>query len=71
MERILRSISILGGGVVAAGITAEFFLYDVDAGTRAVIFDKISGVQEKVVGEGTHFRIPFIQVNPPFLSSSL
>jgi regulator of protease activity HflC (stomatin/prohibitin superfamily) len=34
----------------------------VDAGNRAVIFDKIQGVQSKVVGEGTHFRIPYIQV---------
>ena len=33
----------------------------VDGGTRAVIFDKIYGIQEKVVGEGTHFRIPIIQ----------
>jgi hypothetical protein len=37
----------------------------VDAGTRAVVFDKIRGVQDKVVGEGTHFRIPFIQVSHP------
>lgn len=36
--------------------------FPVDAGTRAVIFDKIQGVQQKVVGEGTHFRIPYIQV---------
>lgn len=34
----------------------------VDAGNRAVIFDKIQGVQSKVVSEGTHFRIPYIQV---------
>jgi prohibitin 1 len=33
----------------------------VDGGTRAVIFDKVFGIQEKTVGEGTHFRIPFIQ----------
>ena len=33
----------------------------VDGGTRAVIFDKFYGVQDKVVEEGTHFRIPFIQ----------
>ena len=38
------------------------FIVIVDGGTRAVIFDKISGVQQKVVGEGTHIRIPFLQV---------
>lgn len=38
-------------------------VYVVDAGTRAVIFDKLRGIQDHVVGEGTHFRIPFIQVS--------
>jgi prohibitin 1 len=36
-------------------------IYDVKGGTRAVIFDRISGVQEKVVNEGTHFLIPGLQ----------
>ena len=36
-------------------------IYDVKGGTRAVIFDRISGVQEKVVNEGTHFLIPWLQ----------
>jgi hypothetical protein len=27
-----------------------------------VIFDKIRGIQTEVVSEGTHFRIPLIQV---------
>ena len=35
----------------------------VDAGNRAVIFDKFRGIQPKSVGEGTHFKIPFVQVN--------
>jgi hypothetical protein len=34
----------------------------VDGGRRAVIFDKIRGIQTEVVSEGTHFRIPLIQV---------
>jgi regulator of protease activity HflC (stomatin/prohibitin superfamily) len=34
----------------------------VDAGTKAVVFDKFQGIQQKTVGEGTHFKIPFIQV---------
>jgi prohibitin 1 len=45
----------LGGMVVQSSI------YDVKGGTRAVIFDRISGVQEKVVNEGTHFLIPMLQ----------
>jgi regulator of protease activity HflC (stomatin/prohibitin superfamily) len=40
----------------------DFLYFIVDAGYRAVIFDKFRGVQSLVVGEGTHFKIPFIQV---------
>ena len=36
-------------------------IYDVKGGTRAVIFDRLTGVQDKVVGEGTHFLIPWLQ----------
>jgi prohibitin 1 len=36
-------------------------IYDVRGGTRAVIFDRLSGVQEKVVNEGTHFLVPWLQ----------
>lgn len=36
-------------------------IYDVKGGTRAVIFDRISGVQDKVMNEGTHFLIPWLQ----------
>lgn len=33
----------------------------VDGGNRAVIFDRFAGVKNAVVGEGTHFFIPWIQ----------
>jgi prohibitin 1 len=36
-------------------------LYNVDARHRAVIFDPFCGVQDIVVGEGTHFLIPRAQ----------
>lgn len=36
-------------------------LYDVRGGTRAVIFDRLSGVQETVVNEGTHLLVPWLQ----------
>ena len=35
----------------------------VDGGHRAVIFDRFRGVLPDVKGEGTHLRIPFIQVS--------
>ncbi|KAL8796641.1 MAG: hypothetical protein Q9195_001031 [Heterodermia aff. obscurata] len=40
---------------------AQASLYDVKGGTRAVIFDRLSGVKETVVNEGTHFLIPWLQ----------
>lgn len=36
-------------------------MYDVKGGTRAVIFDRLSGVKDQVVNEGTHFLIPWLQ----------
>lgn len=33
----------------------------VDGGHRAVIFDRFQGIKQLVVGEGTHFYIPWIQ----------
>lgn len=49
-------------------LTRLIFLFDgstpVDAGKRAVIFDKLQGVQQETVGEGTHFMIPFFRVKP-------
>mmetsp|Transcript_129001 Transcript_129001/g.252652 ORF Transcript_129001/g.252652 Transcript_129001/m.252652 type:complete len:281 (+) Transcript_129001:25-867(+) len=64
MQRVLGAATSLGGAVLFAGIAVEFFTFDVDAGTRAVMFDKIRGIKEDQpsVGEGTHFKIPFIQI---------
>jgi len=46
----------------AIGISvAQASIYDVKGGTRAVIFDRLSGVKEKVVNEGTHFLVPWLQ----------
>ncbi|GAM87911.1 hypothetical protein ANO11243_059390 [Dothideomycetidae sp. 11243] len=36
-------------------------IYDVKGGTRAVIFDRLSGVKETVVNEGTHLLVPWLQ----------
>lgn len=47
------------GSIGAAGLNEA--MYNVDGGHRAVIWDRFQGgVQDAVVGEGTHFRIPFV-----------
>ena len=38
------------------------FIFVVDGGERALIFDKFSGLRDKVYGEGMHFKLPIIQV---------
>ena len=47
-------------GAVAFSL-AQASIYDVKGGTRAVIFDRLSGVRETVVNEGTHFLVPWLQ----------
>ncbi|KAF2239072.1 hypothetical protein EV356DRAFT_556952 [Viridothelium virens] len=47
-------------GAMAVAI-AQASLYDVKGGTRAVIFDRLSGVKDQVSNEGTHFLIPWLQ----------
>ncbi|KAF7997356.1 hypothetical protein HCN44_005633 [Aphidius gifuensis] len=43
-----------------AGTTWDYAV-KVDGGMRAVIFDRFVGIKKSVVGEGTHFFIPWIQ----------
>ncbi|ELR10186.1 prohibitin-1 [Pseudogymnoascus destructans] len=47
---------------LAVGVSfAQASIYDVKGGSRAVIFDRLAGVKEDVVSEGTHFLIPWLQ----------
>ncbi|KAL4225336.1 Prohibitin-1 [Mactra antiquata] len=59
--RILNSLGGIGVGLVVAGSVVNSALYNVDGGHRAVIFDRFRGVQQTIVGEGTHFLIPWVQ----------
>ncbi|EFX01380.1 prohibitin complex subunit [Grosmannia clavigera kw1407] len=46
----------------AVGIAiVQASIYDVRGGSRAVIFDRMAGVKEKVISEGTHFLVPWLQ----------
>lgn len=44
-----------------AGTALSSCLYNVDAGHRGVIYDRIAGVKNDVKAEGTHFLIPILQ----------
>ncbi|KAK6166662.1 prohibitin 1 [Patella vulgata] len=59
--RIFNAIGRIGIGIAVAGGVVQTALYNVDGGHRAVIFDRFTGVKPGVIGEGTHFLIPWVQ----------
>src|SRR5690242_13738309 len=58
---VLNAVSRYAIPVFVAISLGQAAMYDVKGGTRAVIFDRLSGVQESVVNEGTHFLVPWLQ----------
>lgn len=59
--QFFNRIGQFGLGVAVLGGVVNSALYNVDGGHRAVIFDRFTGIKESVVGEGTHFFIPWVQ----------
>lgn len=60
-SRLFSALGKIGIGLAVAGGVVNTALYNVDGGHRAVIFDRFAGVRANVVGEGTHFIIPWVQ----------
>jgi prohibitin 1 len=63
-QRVGNLLNVLAKVSVAGGLGISLLsasLYTVEGGQRAVIFNRYSGVEQKVIGEGTHFRIPWLQ----------
>jgi hypothetical protein len=61
MAAILSNVYKWAIPLTVAGSLAQASIYDVKGGTRAVIFDRLGGVKDTVVNEGTHFLIPWLQ----------
>lgn len=61
LQQLFNNLGRLGVGVAVVGGVVSQALYNVDAGHRAVIFDRFTGVKDYVTGEGTHFMIPWVQ----------
>lgn len=62
-EKISNLLIGVGSAIVGSAFFINTFFYTVDAGERAIIFDRaFGGLKEKVLGEGMHFYIPIIQV---------
>ena len=50
-------------GVALAGAYGLFQAqYTVEGGHRAIMFNRIGGIQEYALSEGLHFRVPWFQV---------
>ena len=59
--KIFNRLAQVGLGLTLVGGVTNNALYNVDGGQRAVIFDRFTGIKKQVVGEGTHFIIPWVQ----------
>jgi len=59
--QMFNRLGQLGVGLAIGGAVVNSALFNVDGGHRAVIFDRFVGVKKEVVGEGTHFMIPWVQ----------
>lgn len=57
LSNVAKYSVLLGIG----GSAAQSALYTVDGGERAIMYDRIQGVLETPIGEGTHVRIPWFQ----------
>ncbi|XP_011823908.1 PREDICTED: LOW QUALITY PROTEIN: prohibitin-like [Mandrillus leucophaeus] len=59
--KMFESIDKFGLALAVEGGVVNSALYNVDAGHRAVLFDRFRGVQAIEVGKGTHFLTPWLQ----------
>ncbi|KNA13743.1 hypothetical protein SOVF_114020 [Spinacia oleracea] len=56
----LVKVGILGAlGLAAYGVSHS--MYNVEGGHRAIVFNRISGIKDKVYPEGTHLMIPWLE----------
>nr|XP_054376106.1 prohibitin 1-like isoform X1 [Pongo abelii] len=59
--KMFEFIGKFGLALAVAGGVVNSALCSVDAGHRAVVFERFHGVRDIVVGKGTHFLIPWLQ----------
>ena len=60
LNNLFNKSNSLGFGLLGAGFLGSFCTFVVDGGEKAIMFDTItgSGVGQKILSEGIHFRIP-------------
>lgn len=61
LGRVMTWVGRLGvAGTVVAALSPPI-IFDVTPGHRGIIWDRVSGVQNKVYGEGIHLCVPFVE----------
>lgn len=55
----LVGLAVGGTGLAVLGSNS---IYTVEGGHRAVIFNRMSGINSNIIGEGTHFVVPWLQM---------
>ncbi|CAL9132534.1 unnamed protein product, partial [Musa acuminata var. zebrina] len=54
----LVKVALIGGTAVYVALNS---LYNVEGGHRAIVFNRIQGIKDKVYPEGTHLMIPWFE----------
>ncbi|EGR34058.1 prohibitin, putative [Ichthyophthirius multifiliis] len=58
----MSALIFSGGALALTGTIISNLFFTVDAGERAILFDRaFGGIREKIYGEGMHFYIPMFQ----------
>lgn len=69
-DKMLTMVSRVSLGLGGLAVVPSLCLFDVDGGQRAVVLNMMTGVEDKVRGEGTHFRVPWL-MQPRFYNIRL
>eukprot|EP00020_Sapocribrum_chincoteaguense_P000500 CAMPEP_0170740130 /NCGR_PEP_ID=MMETSP0437-20130122/5522_1 /TAXON_ID=0 /ORGANISM="Sexangularia sp." /LENGTH=289 /DNA_ID=CAMNT_0011078615 /DNA_START=41 /DNA_END=910 /DNA_ORIENTATION=- len=54
----MSGLLIGAAGIFFAGANS---LYNVEGGERAIVFNRFVGVKREIYGEGTHFKVPWVE----------
>jgi len=60
IEKMFDLMGKAGFAFLCSGVVATRFIFVVDGGERALVFNKLKGLQTHVYGEGMHFMLPVI-----------
>lgn len=61
LTKLPKISSIMGGIILLFIIIAFFPIVIIGSGQRGVVFNTATGVEDRILGEGTHFRVPILE----------